>query len=150
HGLPPIKTGADLRKLLGVRSVKQLGFFLVASDHEDGPYTRFTIPKRDGQEREICAPKPQLKWVQRQLLEKILAKVPPHDAAHGFVPGRSTVTNARPHLGAELILKFDLTDFFPTIHYFRVTGLFASLGYYVGSTRFGAADDNTHIAATLA
>jgi hypothetical protein len=150
HGLPEIGTLAELRALLGIRSPQQLGYFLLASDHEDGPYTRFTIPKSDGGERAICAPKRQLKWVQRQILEKILARVPAHDAAHGFVPGRSTVTNAEPHRGARLLLKFDLSDFFPTIHYYRVVGLFASLGYRADDGKFGSADDSTRVAATLA
>jgi retron-type reverse transcriptase len=149
-GVPPIPNLARLRELLGIRSPQQLGYFLVASDAGDGPYTKFTIPKRDGSEREICAPKKQLRWVQRQILEKILGQVPVHEAAHGFVTGRSTVTNAAPHKGAELILKFDLTDFFPTIHYHRVVGLFASLGYGVGDTRFATADDATQVAPTLA
>jgi retron-type reverse transcriptase len=148
--LPKLANLAQLRLLLGIRSPRQLGFLLLASDKDNGPYTRFTIPKRDGSEREICAPKKQLRWVQRQILDKILAKVPPHEAAHGFIPGRSTVTNARPHLGAALLLKFDLSDFFPTVHYYRVVGLFASLGYYVGDTKFGSADDFTQVAPTLA
>jgi hypothetical protein len=150
QGLPEVADGAALRRLLGVKSTKQLGFFLLASDQGDGPYTRFTIPKRDGSDRVICAPKRQLRWVQRRLLDEVLAKVPAHDAAHGFVAGRSVVTNAAPHRGAALLLKFDLTDFFPTIHYFRVVGLFASLGYTVGDSRFSAADDARNVAPTLA
>jgi hypothetical protein len=39
------------------------------------------------------------------------------------------VTNARPHAGAKLVLKLDLKDFFPTVHYRRVKGLFEFLGY---------------------
>src|SRR5262249_46061346 len=62
NGLPVATTVAELRELLGVRSPKQLGYFLLASDANDGPYTKFTIPKRDGRERPICAPKPQLMW----------------------------------------------------------------------------------------
>src|SRR5262249_3879912 len=124
--------------------------FLLATDRDNGPYTKFTIPKRDGSEREICAPKKQLKWVQRQILDKVLAPVVAHDAAHGFIPGRSTVTNAEKHTGAELLLKFDLSDFFPTIHYYRVVGLFTSMGYPVGDGRFHAADDATQVAPTLA
>jgi retron-type reverse transcriptase len=150
HGLPELTNLAEMRQLLDIRSERQLGFFLLASDHNDGPYIRFTIPKRDGSERAICAPKPQLRWVQRQVLDKILAHVPAHDAAHGFIPGRSTVTNATPHQGAAVVVKFDLTDFFPTIHYYRVLGLFASLGYAVGDARFSAKDHSTHVAPTLA
>ena len=70
--------------------------------------------------------------------------------APGFVTGRSTVTNARPHLGSKLLVKFDLRDFFPTIHYYRVLGLFARLGYAVDDARFGTADDSRRVAPTLA
>jgi hypothetical protein len=150
HGVPPLANLAELRKLLDIRSERQLGYFLLASDRGDGPYTRFTIPKRDDSEREICAPKKQLRWVQRHILDKILAGVAVHDAAHGFVAGRSIVTNAQKHTGARLLLKFDLTDFFPTIHSYRVLGLFASLGYYAGDTRFGSTDDSRQVAPVLA
>ena len=67
--------------------------------------------------------------MQRQLLDELLAKLPVHDAAHGFVPGRSTVTNAEPHVGAALVVKLDLLNFFPSIHYQRVAGLFRHYGY---------------------
>ncbi len=150
RGVPPIPNLAALRELLGIRSPAQLGYFLLASDAGDGPYTKFTIPKRDGTERTICAPKSQLKWVQRAILEKVLSRVPAHYAAHGFVEGRSTVTNAAAHRGAAVVVKFDLRDFFPTIHYFRVLGLFASLGYPVDNAKFGTADKSTQIAPTLA
>jgi retron-type reverse transcriptase len=148
--VPQIDTIATLRELLSIRSPKQLGYFLLATDHEDGPYTRFTIPKRDGSERTICAPKTQLRWVQRHILEKVLSPIPAHDAAHGFIPGRSTVTNATPHLGAKVLVKFDLRDFFPTIGYYRVVGLFARLGYSVDDARFSSSDGSRRIAATLA
>lgn len=149
-GLPVIANLAALRTRLGIKSPNQLGYFLLATDKRGGPYSCFTIPKRGGGERVICAPKKQLRWVQRQILDQILAKIPTHSAAHGFIAGRSTVTNAEKHRGAALLLKFDLTDFFPTIHYHRVVGLFASLGYYVGDGRFGTEDDARRVAPTLA
>jgi retron-type reverse transcriptase len=149
-GVPQLANLEQLRLLLNIRSEKQLGFFLLASDHKNGPYTTHTIPKRGGGERQICAPKKQLKWVQKQILKHILSKVPPHPAAHGFVNGRSTVSNASPHVGAELVVKFDLKDFFPTIHYFRVMGLFASLGYNVGNCMFGSDDSSNQLAPVLA
>jgi len=70
--------------------------------------------------------------------------------AHGFVNGRSTVSNAQPHVGAELVVKFDLKDFFPTIHYFRVMGLFGSIGYALGNCMFGTDDESNQIAPVLA
>jgi RNA-directed DNA polymerase len=150
HGVPPIADLAALRALLGIRSERQLGYFLLATDEDNGPYSKFSIPKRDGRSRDICAPKPQLRWVQRLILDEILAKAPAHDAAHGFITGRSIVTNAAPHRGAEVIVKFDLEDFFPTIHHYRVLGLFARLGYSVGNSRFGTHDASNQVAPTLA
>ncbi|QJX00435.1 reverse transcriptase family protein [Frigoriglobus tundricola] len=149
-GVPLLAKLAQLRALLNIKSPKQLGYFLLASDYKNGPYTTHVIPKRDGSDRKICAPKKQLKWVQKQILKHILSKVPPHPAAHGFVNGRSTVSNATPHVGAELVVKFDLKDFFPTVHFFRVMGLFASIGYPVGNCMFGTDDDSNQIAPVLA
>ncbi len=150
NNLPIVNTLAELRKLLNIKSTNQLGYFLLASDHKDGPYTTHTIPKRDGSDRKICAPKKQLKWVQRQILKHILSQVPPHPAAHGFVNGRSTVSNASPHVGHELVVKFDLKEFFPTVHFFRVMGLFASLGYPMGNCMFGTDDKSNQVAPVLA
>lgn len=150
HNVPVLPTIGALRELLGITSEKQLGYLLLASDADDGPYVTFAIPKRDGSNRTICAPKKQLRWVQRQILDKILINIPTHDAAHGFVRGRSIVTNAQPHCGAKVIVKFDLTEFFPTVYYHRVVGLFASLGYGVGNARFHSNDSSDHVAPTLA
>jgi hypothetical protein len=48
---------------------------------------------------------------------------------HGFLPGRSIVSNARLHSGQDVVINLDIKDFFPTINYQRVKGLFRSLGY---------------------
>jgi hypothetical protein len=149
-GVPPLANLGELRELLAIRSPAQLGWLLLASDTDNGPYTTFKLPKRDGGERVICAPRPQLRWVQRRILDRILAPLPVHDAAHGFVAGRSTVTNAAPHRGAALLVKFDLSNFFPTLHYYRVLGLFARLGYTVADARFGTDDSSTRVAPVLA
>jgi retron-type reverse transcriptase len=92
-------------------------------------YRRFLIPKKTGGQRAISAPMPRLKAAQRWVLEHLLLRVPAHDAAHGFLPARSIVTNARPHVGAAVVVNLDLKDFFPTITLPRVWGLFKALGY---------------------
>ncbi len=74
-------------------------------------------------------PKPRLKRSQRWILDEILARLPVHDAAHGFVPGRSIVTNAALHAGQKVVVRFDLKDFFPSVPASRVRGVFAKLGY---------------------
>lgn len=92
-------------------------------------YHRFTIPKKGGGERLISAPKQELRKAQKWVKEHILDRIPLHDAAYGFVPGRSTVDNASCHLGQEAVIKMDLQDFFPSITFRRVKGVFGSFGY---------------------
>ena len=62
-------------------------------------------------------------------LDELLVKVPISQYANGFAPGRSIVTNASPHVNADLIVNMDLKDFFPTISYKRVWGMFKKLGF---------------------
>lgn len=52
----------------------------------------------------------------------------PHPAAHGYVPGRSTRTNALRHVGATAVLKADIQDFFQSISKSRVIALLESAG----------------------
>jgi RNA-directed DNA polymerase len=92
-------------------------------------YHRFTIPKRTGGERLISAPHKKLKAAQHWILEQVLEPLALAEQAHGFVPGRSTVSNAVPHLGAAVVVNVDLRDFFPTVTYRRVKGLYRKLGY---------------------
>jgi hypothetical protein len=39
----------------------------------------------------------------------------PSDHAHGYIPGRSILTNASPHAGAKRLLRADIKSFFPSI-----------------------------------
>jgi hypothetical protein len=79
--------------------------------------------------RLIEAPKPRLKRAQRIVLRKVLAWIPAHDAAHGFVPGRSAITHATAHTGRAVVIRFDLEDFFAGIEAGRVYGIFRTAGY---------------------
>jgi RNA-directed DNA polymerase len=92
-------------------------------------YIHFRLPKKTGGFRQISAPMPELKAAQTWILDNILNRVAVHEAAHGFLPEKNIVTNARPHVGAQTIINFDLENFFPSITYKRVKGIFASMGY---------------------
>jgi retron-type reverse transcriptase len=92
-------------------------------------YHRYEVPKKTGGMRAISAPKPELAAAQRWVLENILERLPTEPPAHGFVPGRSIVTCAAPHVGRAVVLNMDVRDFFPSITFRRVKGLFKSLGY---------------------
>ncbi|AFC23758.1 RNA-directed DNA polymerase [Saprospira grandis str. Lewin] len=92
-------------------------------------YERFYLAKKTGGKRLISAPRPMLKNAQYWLLENVLARLEMHEAAHGFVPERSIVSNAKLHEKKELVINMDLKDFFPTVTYPRVKGMFKGLGY---------------------
>src|SRR5262249_61919942 len=85
--------------------------------------------KRSGSLRLLETPKPRLKRLQRRVLDGILAQIPPHDAAHGFRPGRSVLSFVGPHVGRPVVLKMDLKDFFVTITAARVVSIFLTAGY---------------------
>lgn len=128
-GLPLLHDALQLSAAMGI-TLGKLRF--LAYNRKVGTishYKRFYLPKKSGGRRLISAPMPQLKAAQYWVLENILYKVPNSNAAHGFVPGRSIVTNATHHVGQDVVINIDLKDFFPTIAYKRVKGLFIKLGY---------------------
>ena len=88
-------------------------------------YRTFAIPKRTpGETRTIKAPDHGLLRLQRLLLTCLTAAFTTCDrAAHGFVPGRSVLTNARPHAGRRFVLNLDLQDFFPSTSVRRVVAV---------------------------
>jgi RNA-directed DNA polymerase len=129
HRLPILHAAADLASAMGI-TVGQLRFLafsrrIATISH----YVRFQIPKKTGGFRAISAPLPRLKQAQQWILDNILEGVVLHPTAHGFRRGRSIVTNAEPHVGALVVINMDLQDFFPSISYARVKGIFRSLGY---------------------
>jgi RNA-directed DNA polymerase len=127
--LPPLDSAKQLAEALGltIPELRRLAY------HRDAAtvlnYRRFTIPKRDGSERAIWAPMPRLKMAQRWILHNIVEKLLVHGAVHGFLPGRSTLTNAAAHPAPKLVVKVDIKDFFPTVTLPRVKGIFRKAGY---------------------
>ena len=70
--------------------------------------------------RWIEAPDAELKAAQRWLLDNWLYRLTPTTYAHGFVPGRSILSNASHHVGRRFVLTADIRDFFPSITAQRV------------------------------
>ncbi len=129
RGLPVLATPSDVAGALGltIPQLRWLAFHSEASRVTH--YTRFDVPKKSGGVRKLAAPRSHMAACQQWILGNILARVPVHDAAHGFVPMRSTVTNAAPHVASGVLINVDLRDFFPTITFARVKGLFQGMGY---------------------
>lgn len=127
--LPVLASPANVAKALGmtIPKLRWLAYHSEATARIH--YVSFTVPKKSGGVRYLSAPHRDLAAAQEWILKNILEKITPHEAAHGFVRGRSTVTGAAEHVGTDVLLNADLEDFFPTITFPRVRGLFKQLGY---------------------
>jgi retron-type reverse transcriptase len=127
--LPALAAPADLGQALNLNipRLRWLAFHSEAATVTH--YVRFQVPKKSGGMRELSAPHRDLAAAQQWILMHILEKIPTHDAAHGFVPGRSTMSNAVPHVGRASVVNLDLKDFFPSITFPRVKGIFQGLGF---------------------
>ena len=87
------------------------------------------VPKAAGGYRLLEAPKPRLRQIQRWLLHHVLAAIPVSALAHGFVGGRSVRSFVEPHVGQDVVVRFDLEHFFASITRARVAAVFRRVGY---------------------
>lgn len=75
-------------------------------------------PKKSGGWRVIYAPSPEEMAALKRMVPELNAAAlaaDKHHVAHGFMPGRSPVTNAMVHRGFMYSLSFDLADWFDTV-----------------------------------
>ncbi len=129
RGLPVLAEPADVARAMGI-PVPELRWLCFHAEATDRPhYAYFEIPKRSGGKRLLAAPQPRLARAQAWVLHHVLERLPTEAPAHGFIKGRSTMSCALPHVGKELVVNLDLSDFFPTITFGRVRGVFRGLGY---------------------
>jgi len=129
NGLPILSTANDVAQAMGI-SLAELRFMSFSRKTSTLRHCKqFDLTKKSGGVRRIAAPMPRLKRSQYWILENVLYKMPLHEAAHGFVAGRSIMSNAKDHVGSGIVVNLDLENFFPTIVYRRVKGLYRSFGY---------------------
>jgi len=78
-----------------------------------------------GKMRTIYVPSAEEKTVLRRLvgdLTRLAEKSCPVDVPHGFMRGRSAVTNAQSHVGHRFTLTMDLRDFFDSVTEIKLKG----------------------------
>jgi RNA-directed DNA polymerase len=133
--VPRIDTLGDLAEFLDLE-VGELAWFVdvrglerVVADERLRHYRYVHLPRTGGPPRVIEQPKPRLKALQRRILHEILDWIPVHDAAHGFVRGRSARSHAALHTGRRVVVRLDLEDFFAAVTGGRVYGNFRTAGY---------------------
>jgi RNA-directed DNA polymerase len=92
-------------------------------------YKEFKIPKRSKGYRLIHAPRTSLKIIQRKLNQVLNCIYQPKPSTYGFTIGKSIIGNAEQHLQQKCVLNLDIKDFFPSINFGRVRGLFMAHPY---------------------
>ena len=121
----------DVAALLEI-PYKVLNFHLYVA-HPTRRYKTFTVHKKSGGVREICAPVTAIKIIQQKLnyilqnLYKTIYKK--KFSVHGFIYGKSVRTNAQSHTRKDYVFNIDLLDFFPSINFGRVRGMFMANPY---------------------
>lgn len=92
-------------------------------------YTKKYISKKNGSLRELNIPPSRVMQIQRKfnsLLQKLYSPPAP---IHGFIESKagivkSIVTNANQHIQKHIVINVDIKNFFATINFGRVRGLF--------------------------
>jgi retron-type reverse transcriptase len=127
HSLPPAVAELAVRMRRLQLTGALAGLRLQARQRRKGrqldqAYTVSEVPKRDGSMRQLLVPNAWLAAIQSALLTEVLDPMDHllHDAAHGFRPGRSTSTNAQPHVGSSCIVNVDIADFFGSLRMHHV------------------------------
>ncbi|MCZ0964435.1 TIR domain-containing anti-phage reverse transcriptase [Paracoccus benzoatiresistens] len=114
----------DVASALGM---KPSYLFYVVQHADDGTYYRsFQIPKKRGGYRNIAAPQRGLGLAQSRLAAILEEKSNRKPYVMGYTKGRSFLENARYHEKQQWILNIDIEDFYPSITFPRVRGLFMS------------------------
>lgn len=116
-----LSTDNDVANLLEI-PVGQLLYILYSQDKN---YKTFLIKKKSGKNRSIDSPNKSVKILQEKIKPLIEAHYRVKKPVHGFVGGgKGIVSNAEQHKKKDYVLNIDLQDFFHSINFGRVQGIF--------------------------
>ena len=96
-------------------------------------YRFFEIEKKRGGCREIKAPIKGTAILLKKLKPILQELYKTKTCVHGFVHGKSVVSNAKEHRRKKYVLNVDLDDFYGHINFGRVRGLFMAKPFEMGS-----------------
>ena len=123
-GLPPGADAVTIGTMFGFST----RFVMTMANRPAKHYRQFNI-HAGKKTRAISSPKVGLKAIQSWLGFHLCRAIKLPDCVHGFVPGKSTISAAKLHLGAEWVLSIDIRDFFPSTSRDRVQAALSKLGY---------------------
>ncbi|PAE09740.1 hypothetical protein CHI02_23610, partial [Niallia circulans] len=105
-GLPIIFNQDHLSLLVGYK----LEYLIKVSNAQSKFYRVFNIPKKNGGKRKIAEPLPNLKAIQKWILEEILNKCKTSDFAKAYKKGISLKENAKYHRRQKKVLTIDIEN----------------------------------------
>lgn len=122
-----LQTRQDVADLLDI-PYWQLDWLVRRSPPSDR-YSKVEVRKRRGGVRQISVPQPGLKAAQKKLAAVLSATYRAPPCVNGFVGKRGILQNAQRHVGQRWVLNVDIKDFFPSITFPRIRGMFLAKPY---------------------
>ncbi len=123
--LPIIYNVDHLGLLIGIKS----DYLYKVTNESKLFYRKFSIKKKNGNPRIIHEPLPNLKIIQKWILENILYKLKVSKFAKAYIPNMSIKDNVRFHKKQKLVFKLDIKNFFDSLSEKQVYKLFKKMGY---------------------
>lgn len=129
HGLPIIESVNHLLSLIEFTDEDEKNYLF--SKNRENIYRVIKIPKKNKwkKKRIIEIPCKRIYDVQKAIYNVILKRFKVSEFCNSYVKGKSIKDNAVGHIGCKTLLKFDITDFFPSIKMDRVYRQFRFYGY---------------------
>lgn len=122
-----LKNRNNIASLLEIDE-KSLRYILYVKRPEN-MYVNFKIPKKKNGFREISSPTESLKAIQRKLSYILNLVYKEKSCAYGFVKNKNIRMNAKQHAKRNYVFNIDLKDFFSSINFGRVRGMFLKEPY---------------------
>lgn len=123
--MPVIYTQFHLCALLGYDPK----YVFAISNSAQNFYHCYQIPKKNGGKRIISEPLPNLKEIQRWILENVLYKFEVSSYAKAYIKQKSVKDNVRFHRRQKKVLSLDIKDFYNHLTDWMVFQLFIEVGY---------------------
>ncbi|WP_234775368.1 reverse transcriptase domain-containing protein [Paraburkholderia tropica] len=124
NAFPFLTSKEQLCQYFGVPP-RKLNFLLYKLAPADR-YKTVVIKKRSGADRQLRVPVPLLKQIQKIIAAELAKEYRPRQHVYGYVKGKNIAQKARIHVAQKWVARIDLKDFFPSINFGRVHGLFKS------------------------
>lgn len=127
YSAPPISSYASLCSALSCDPKRLAHIMSNISDY----YIEFELPKKNGGTRQIRAPKPLLKTLQRRINSRIFSHCIFPEYLQGSIKDisnpRDFVSNAKAHSKAKSVITADIKNYYPSIQAGKVKEIFKYL-----------------------